>query len=164
VPAMGFFFKKTKPDVDLTRDGVRCRATVEHADMSRQGTAQMNLSSAKAESILSGELSPLRMKVRLRVEPVAGEPYPVKIKVSVPMMKAGWLRAGSTVEVLVDPDDPDRLAIDWDGAHEEGTIGALLADNPLARAALEGAGLDPDRVAREADDRTKFQGPEADSR
>jgi hypothetical protein len=161
---MGFFFKKTKLAVDLTRDGVRCRATVEHADMSHQGTAQMNLSSAKAESILSGELSPLRMKVRLRVEPVAGEPYPVEIKISVPVMKAGWLRAGSTVEVLVDPDDPDRLAIDWDGAHEEGTISALLADNPLARAALEGAGLDPDRVAREADDRTKFQGPEADSR
>jgi len=161
---MGFFFKETKPAVDLTRDGVRCRATVEHADMSRQGTAQMNLSSAKAESILSGELSPLRMNVRLRVEPVAGEPYPVKTKISVPMMKAGWLRAGSTVEVLVDPDDPDRLAIDWHGAHEEGTISALLADNPLARAALEGAGLDPDRVAREADDRTKFQGPEADSR
>jgi hypothetical protein len=148
---MGFFFKKTKPDVDLTRDGVRCRATVEHADMTRQGTAQMNLSGAKAESILSGEISPLRMKVRLRVEPVAGEPYVVKAKMAVPMMKAGWVRAGSTVDVLVDPNDPDHLAIDWSGAHEEGSIGDLFADNPLARAALEGAGLDPDRVAREAD-------------
>jgi hypothetical protein len=148
---MGFFFKRTKPDVDLSREGIRCRATVEHADMTRRGSAQMGLSSAKAESILSGELSPLRMKVRLRVEPLAGEPYTVKTKVSVPMMKAGWLRAGSTVEVLVDPNDPDHLAIDWDGGHEEGTISDLLADNPLARAALEGAGLDPDRVAREAD-------------
>jgi hypothetical protein len=149
---MGFFYKKTKPDVDLSRDGIRCRATVEHADMTRQGSAQMNLSGAKAESILSGEISPLRMKVRLRVEPLPGEPYTVKTKVSVPMMKAGWLRAGSTVEVLVDPDDPDNLAIDWGGGHEEGSISDLLADNPLARAALEGAGLDPDRVAREADD------------
>jgi hypothetical protein len=148
---MGFFFKRTKPDVDLSREGVRCRATVEHADMTRRGSAQMGLSSAKAESILSGEVSPLRMKVRLRVEPLAGEPYTVKTKVSVPMMKAGWLRAGGTVEVLVDPNDPDHLAIDWDGGHEEGTISDLLADNPLARAALEGAGLDPDRVAREAD-------------
>jgi hypothetical protein len=148
---MGFFFKKTKPDVDLSRDGVRCRATVEHADMTRQGSAQMNLSGAKAESILSGEISPLRMKVRLRVEPLAGEPYTVKTKVAVPMMKAGWLRAGSTVEVLVDPNDPDHLAIDWGGGHEEGSISELLADNPLARAALEGAGLDPDQVAREAD-------------
>ena len=66
-------------------------------------------------------------------------------------MKAGWLRAGSTVEVLVDPDDPERLAIDWDGKHEEGSIGDLLADNPLARAALEGAGLDPDKIAGEVD-------------
>jgi hypothetical protein len=148
---MGFFFKRTKPSVDLSRDGIRCRATVEHADMTRQGSAQMNLSGAKAESILSGEVSPLRMKVRLRVEPLTGEPYLVKTKVSVPVMKMGWVRAGSTIEVLVDPDDPERLAIDWDGAHEEGTISAMFADNPLARAALEGAGLDPDRVAREAD-------------
>jgi hypothetical protein len=157
---MGFFFKKTKPDVDLSRVGVRCRATVEHADMTRQGTAQMNLSGAKAESILSGEISPLRMKVRLRIEPLAGEPYTVKTKVSVPMMKAGWLRAGSTVEVLVDPDDPDHLAIDWGGGHEEGSISDLLADNPLARAALEGAGLDADRVAREAD-AARRSGPDA---
>ena len=148
---MGFFFKKTEPSVDLSRDGIRCRATVEHADMMRQGSARMNLSGAKAESILSGEVSPLRMKVRLRVEPVAGEPYVVKTKLTVPMLKAGWVRAGSTVEVLVDPDHPDRLAIDWEGTHEEGTIGDLLADNPLARAALEGFGLDADRVAREAD-------------
>lgn len=148
---MGFFFKRTKPSADLARDGIRCRATVEHADMTRQGSAQINLSGAKAEALLSGEVSPLRMKVRLRVEPLVGEPYAVKTKVSVPMMKAGWLRAGSTVEVLVDPNDPEKLAIDWDGAHEEGTISDLLADNPLARAALEGAGLDPDRVAREAD-------------
>jgi hypothetical protein len=157
---MGFFFKKTKPDVDLRRDGVRCRATVEHADMLRQGSARMNLSGAKAESILSGELSPLRMKVRLRVEPEAGEPYEVKTKVSVPMMKAGWLRAGGTVGVLVDPNDRERLAIDWDGAHEEGSISELLADNPLARAALQGAGLDPDQVARQVDD-ARRSGPTA---
>jgi hypothetical protein len=148
---MGFFFKKTKPSADLSQVGVRCRATVEHSDMLRQGTAQMNLSSAKAESILSGELSPLRMKVRLRVEPLTGEPYVVKTKMAVPVMKAGWVRAGGAVEVLVDPDDRDRLAIDWDGTHEEGSISAMFADNPLARAALEGTGLDPDRIAREVD-------------
>jgi hypothetical protein len=148
---MGLFFKRTKPDADLGRDGIRCRATVEHADILGRGSSHFNLSSGKAESILRGEESPLRFKVRLRVEPVAGEPYEVKTKVSAPVMKAGWLRAGSTVEVLVDPGDPERLAIDWDGAHEEGSISALFADNPLARAALEGAGLDPDKIAREAD-------------
>jgi hypothetical protein len=148
---MGFFFRKTKPDADLGRDGVRCRATVEHSDMLGQGESHFNLSNAKAESILSGEETPLRFKVRLRVEPEAGEPYVVKTKVAAPVMKAGWLRAGSTVEVLVDPDDKDHLAVDWHGAHEEGTIADLFADNPLAKAALEGAGLDPDKIAREAD-------------
>jgi hypothetical protein len=148
---MGFFFRRTKPTADLATAGVRCRATVEHVDMLGQGSSHFNLSEGKAESILRGEETPLRFKVRLRVEPQAGEPYVVKTKVAVPVMKAGWLRAGSTVEVLVDPGDEERLAIDWDGSHEEGSIGDLFADNPLARAALEGAGLDPDRIAREAD-------------
>jgi hypothetical protein len=148
---MGFFFKRTKPDADLEREGIRCRATVEHADMLGSGSSSLNVSGEKAESILSGEVTPLRFKVRLRVEPLTGEPYEVKTKISAPVMKAGWLRAGSTVEVLVDPGDPDRLAIDWQGAHEEGSISDLFADNPLARAALEGAGLDPDQIARQAD-------------
>ena len=148
---MGLFFKRTKPTDDLAADGVRCRATVEHADMLGRGSSQFNLSNAKAESILSGEVSPLRFKVRLRVEPEVGEPYVVKTKVAAPVMKAGWLRAGSVVEVLVDPGDKERLAIDWSGSHEEGSIADMLADNPLAKAALEGAGLDPDRIAREAD-------------
>jgi hypothetical protein len=89
--------------------------------------------------------------VRLRVEPETGEPYVVKTKVAAPVTKPGWLRAGTVVEVLVDPKDKESLAIDWDGAHQEGSIGDLFADNPLAKAALEGAGLDPDRIAREAD-------------
>jgi hypothetical protein len=95
-----------------------------------RGSSSFNLSSDKAESILRGEETPLRYKVRLRVEPEAGEPYEVKAKLPVPVMKAGRLRAGS---------------------HEEGSIGELFADNPLARAALERAGLDPDKIAREAD-------------
>jgi hypothetical protein len=150
---MGFFLKRTQPAVDLDRDGLRCRATVEHADMLHRGEARLSLSDGQAESILSGEQSPLRYKVRLRVEPEVGDPYIVKTKVSVPVMKAGWVRAGTVVDVLVDRDDKERLAIDWDGSHEEGTIADLFADNPLARSALEGAGLDPERIAREVDGR-----------
>jgi hypothetical protein len=148
---MGFFFRKTKPTADLATAGVRCRATVEHSDILGRGTSHFNLSDSKAESILRGEQTPLRFKVRLRVEPEAGEPYVVKTKIAAPVMKAGWLRAGTVVQVLVDPGDKERLAIDWEGSHEEGSISDLFADNPLARAALEGAGLDPDRIAREAD-------------
>jgi hypothetical protein len=147
---MGIFFKRTKPAADLA-GGERCRATVEHADMLGRGSSHFNLSEGKAESILRGDETPLRFKVRLRVEPEDGEPYVVRAKVAAPVMKAGWLRAGSVVEVLVDPGDRERLAIDWDGAHREGSIGDLFADNPLAKAALEGAGLDPGRIAREAD-------------
>lgn len=148
---MGLFFKKTKPSSDLSRDGIRCRASVEHSEMLSQGSQSGAFSKGTIESVLSGEQSPLRYKVRLRVEPEVGEPYEVTTKLAVPMMKAGWLRAGGTVEVLVDPDDAKHLAIDWNGAHEEGTLSAMFADNPLARTALEGAGLDPDRISREAE-------------
>ena len=68
-PLMGLFFKRTKPTADLASDGIRCRATVEHADMLGRGSSHFNLSSDKAESIVRGDETPLRFKVRLRVEP-----------------------------------------------------------------------------------------------
>jgi hypothetical protein len=110
---MGFFLRRTKPTADLAAVGIRCRATVEHADMLGRGSSHLSLSEGKAESILRGDETPLRFKVRLRVEPEAGEPYVVKAKVAVPVMKAGRLRAGTVVEALVDAKDKESLAIDW---------------------------------------------------
>ena len=80
------------------------------------------------------------------------EPYTVETKLAVPVMKSSWVFAGSTVEVLVDPDDPERVAIDWEGEHTPGTAAETIMDSPHALEAIRGMGLDPQQVAREADD------------
>jgi len=79
-------------------------------------------------------------------------PYTVVTKVSVPVTKASWVFAGSTVEVLVDPKDPERIAIDWNGEHERGSAVETIMDSPAAVEALKGMGLDPEQVARQADE------------
>ena len=142
------FFKKTKPSDELVRSGIRGRATVEHVEM-LHGGMEVNLSRRKTEAVLKGEVSPLRERARLRVELPGREAYVVTTVVTVPIMKASWK---SVLEVLVDPDDRDRVGIDWDGAHRRGTAEQVIGDSPAALAALEGLGLDPARVAREADE------------
>jgi hypothetical protein len=54
--------------------------------------------------------------------------------------------------VLVDPKDPERVAIDWDGAHERGSAAAAIMDSPYAVEAIKGMGLDPEQIARQADE------------
>jgi hypothetical protein len=76
----------------------------------------------------------------------------VTTTVTAPIAKSSTLAAGSVLEVLVDPKDRERLSIDWDGAHQRGTAEQVIMGSPAARAALEGLGLDPARVAREADE------------
>jgi hypothetical protein len=148
---MGLFFRKTAPSADLVEDGVRGKATVTHVEENRFGM-EVNVRRGKVDDILSGESSPIRKKLTLRVELPGREPYTVETKVSVPVMKANWVFAGSIVEVLVDPKDPESLAIDWNGAHEQGSAAAAIMDSPYAVEALKGMGLDPEQIARQADD------------
>src|SRR5262245_5045308 len=148
---MGLFFRKTAPSAELLQDGIRGKATVEHVEESRW-SMELNVRRGKADDVLSGEESPIRKKLTLRIEVAGSNPYTVKTKVAVPVMKLGWVLAGSTVEVLVDPKDPERVAIDWDGEHEAGSAQDVIMDSPYAAEALRGMGLDPEQVAREADE------------
>jgi hypothetical protein len=148
---MGLFFRKTAPSADLLRDGIRGKATVTHVDENRF-SMELNVRRGKVDDVLSGESSPIRKRLTLQIEVPGRNPYALKVKVAVPVMKASWVFAGSTVEVLVDPKDPEHLAIDWEGAHERGTAAAAIMDSPYAVEALKGMGLDPERVARDADE------------
>jgi hypothetical protein len=148
---MGLFFRKTAPSADLLRDGIRGKATVEHVEESRW-SMELNVRRGKVDDVLSGKETPIRKKLTLLVEVPGRNPYSVKTKVAVPVMKSSWILAGSTVEVLVDPKDPERVAIDWEGAHERGSARDAIMDSPYAAEALRGMGLDPEQVAREADE------------
>jgi len=148
---MGLFFRKTAPAADLLRDGVRGKAKVEHVEESRW-SMELNVRRGKVDDLLTGESSPIRKQLTLLVEVPGREPYTVVTKVQVPLLKANWVFAGSTVEVLVDPKDPQHVAINWDGEHERGTAAEAIMDNPHTVEALRGMGLDPEQVARQADD------------
>jgi len=148
---MGLFFRKTAPSADLLRDGIRGRATVTHVDENRF-SMELNVRRGKVDGILSGRSSPIRKRLTLQIEVPGREAYSLKAKVAVPLMKASWVFPGSTVEVLVDPQDAEHVAIDWEGEHERGTAAAAIMDSPYAVEALQGMGLDPEQVARQADE------------
>ena len=145
------FFNKTKPPDELAGHGIRGRATVEHVEM-LHGGMDVNVSRRKVDPVLKGGVSPLRERARLRIELPGREAYSVTTTVTVPIAKSSRLAAGTVLEVLVDPKDRERLSIDWDRAHQRGTAEHVIMGSPAARAALEGLGLDPARVAREADE------------
>jgi hypothetical protein len=54
--------------------------------------------------------------------------------------------------VAVDPNHHDRIAIDWGGQVQRGTAEQAIMDSPYAVKAIEGLGLDPHQVARDADE------------
>lgn len=147
---MGLFLKKTKPDEELLQSGTRGHANVLHVQMPRTGT-EMSMSSSKMQKVLEGELTPIRRKVRLRVEVPGREAYEVETKLNIPMMMSGKVTAGAGLTVLVDPADPKHLAVDWSAGVEQGSTTEMLADNPMAQAALRGAGYDPAQLAQQID-------------
>ncbi|HEX9375851.1 MAG TPA: hypothetical protein VGB19_06405 [Actinomycetota bacterium] len=140
---MGLFFKKTRPDDDLLTRGIRGKGTVQHVHHSLVGMEMSGISGRKAQEMLEGDTTPVRKKVTFLVELPGKAPYTVTTKIPVPVMQSGWLMSGTVFEVIVDPDKPDRLAVDWNAPRQRGTLSQMMADNPMAAAAMRGAGVDP---------------------
>jgi hypothetical protein len=145
---MGLFFKKTKPDEELVEKGLRGTATVLHVEMAGM-VESISMSNDKAEEMIRGDVTPIRRKVRMRVEVPGREAYEVETKLNVPVLVSGKLVAGSGVSVLVDPDDPKHVAVDWSAGVQTGSPGAMLQDNPWSSAVLQGMGLDPQQLAQQ---------------
>jgi hypothetical protein len=142
--------KKTKPDEELLQQGIRGHATVLHVKAPMMDT-EMSVSKKKFEEMLRGDVTPVRRKVQLKVEVPGREAYEVETKLNIPMMRSGKLAAGAGLTVLVDPDDPKHLAVDWSAGVEPGSTAAMFADSPMTAAALQGAGYDPQLLAQQID-------------
>ncbi len=56
-----------------------------------------------------------QVRLRLRVEAPGIAPYEVDKRVTVPLIAVGTLTSGRPLSVSVDPEDRDRIAIDWGG-------------------------------------------------
>lgn len=148
---MGLFSKKTAPDKNLQEHGVRGTGYIEHVEQPRFGM-EMTAGRGSAETMLSGEETPFKKKMRMRIEVPGREPYVLTETFPVPMMKSGMVAAGSTVGMLVDPDNPKRVAIDWSAPIERGSASEALHDSPLAMKALESLGIDVDSMMRQAEE------------
>jgi hypothetical protein len=53
------------------------------------------------------------VEVQLAVEVAGGEPYEVRQRTAVPRARLERLHAGRSLPVLVDPQDPQRLVVEW---------------------------------------------------
>jgi len=139
---MGFLTHKTDVSDDLLEHGIRGKATVEQAQMAMGMEYSGPMRQKKVEGLLTGELSFTKYKVELRVELPDREPCLAKVTLPVPGPKIRYMTGGSVCEVLVDPKKADRVAIDWNGAFQQGTLDQMAAANPMIAAAMKGAGVD----------------------
>ena len=146
---MGFFTHSTKPPDDLLQTGLRGTATVVKASMAGMMTESSGyMSQRKEEALLSGETSMTKYKLELQVELPGQAIYSAHVKLPVPMGKVRFMSGGSILPVLVDPHKQDRLAIDWSGDFQQGTLAQNAASNPLVAAAMRGAGVDIEKVSQ----------------
>lgn len=145
---MGFLTHKTDVSGDLLQNGIRGKATIEHADMHTGMSYSGYMSEKKEEGLLTGELSMTKYKIQLRVELPDREPYEAQVTLAVPGSKIRYMTGGSVCEVLVDPKKSDHIAIDWNGTFQQGTVEQMAAADPMMAAALKGAGVDIAAITR----------------
>jgi hypothetical protein len=95
------------------------------------------------------------MQVPLEIYPPSGEPYEVIYVFPAPRMQAP-LSAGMEVPVKISPDDPQRVAVQWDAlkaavAAAGGTMAAVQAGLSEASGGRIGAAIPADGVMRMPD-------------
>ena len=145
---MGFITHKTAVPDDLLEHGIRGKATVEKAQMAMRMEYSGTMRQKKVEALFTGELTMNKYKLELRVELPGRDPYLAKVTLPVPDPKIRYMTGGSVCEVLVDPKKADRVAIDWNGVFQQGTIDEMAAANPMIAAAMKGAGVDIEAISQ----------------
>jgi hypothetical protein len=104
-----------------------------------QGSARCSGGEVVLEEQAGAEVAVGKYHVWLQVEVPGREPYRVGITVPVPQPKARYLLAGAGCEVLVDPNNPERVMIDWDGSVPGAHGRAVRATEPCDRRNVHGA-------------------------
>lgn len=128
-------FRKLQKADDLVADGIRRRATVTKAELLNRGEFQV--SGKRAEAMLAGEATMITMRLELDVASDQGEPTRVKLKSPVPMMLSTRVAIGTELEVLVDPSDARKVAIDWDAPIAEPSLEERAEHDPMLKELLD---------------------------
>jgi hypothetical protein len=106
-----------------------------------RGEREILKNGTPAKAICKGFTQPVQgdrfaMQVPLEVHPPGGEPYEVNYVFTAARMKAP-LTAGMEVPVKVDPQDPQRIAVQWDA--QQAGIAAAGGDMAAVTAGMQAA-------------------------
>lgn len=99
IALFAFLGRRSQKNQQLMRDGIH-------------GTAQV----LEAEQTGTYVNHQPQVRLRLRIQAPGLEPYELTKRVTVPMIAVGTLGSGRPLSVAVDPNDRDRIAIDWGGS------------------------------------------------
>lgn len=131
-------FKRVKQSPDLRAHGRAARARIAEVEMLNRGEFQV--SGSRADELLTGEATMTTMRFELDVLASSGGGGPaahVKVKQPVPMMLVARMVVGTEVGVLVDPDDAERVEIDWDADVVEESLEDRAKHDPTLKALLD---------------------------
>ena len=95
-----------------------------------RGEREILKNGTAAKAVAKGFTEPVpgdrfAMQIPLEVHPPSGEPYMVNYVFTAARMKAG-VTAGMEVPVKIDPNDPQRIAVQWDA--QQANIAAAGGD------------------------------------
>lgn len=104
---VGFLMARHASKVNrLVRSGITARATVTSID--------------STGSVINGR-PVLRLGISVNVDDMPA--FPAKVRNAPPSHLVGMLRPGASIPVVVDPDTPERVLIDWKRAERETSPG-----------------------------------------
>src|SRR2546423_5936623 len=104
-----------------------------------RGEAEVRKDGTPAKAVIKGFATPVpddrfAMQIPLEVHPAEGSPYPVDYVFPSARMKAA-LSVGMEVPVKVHPEDPQRIAVQWDA--QQAAIAAAGGDMAAVQAGLQ---------------------------
>jgi hypothetical protein len=85
------------------------------------------------------------VRFQLRVAALGRPPYDVDHRQIVPRLSVGMVMPGSTLPVRIDPTDPEKLTLDWNGSGVAAMFGARAA--PWATAAPNATSVRPNTLS-----------------
>ena len=104
-----------------------------------RGEREILKTGTPAKAVAKGFTEPVpgdrfAMQIPLEVHPPSGEPYQINYVFTAARMKAG-ITAGMEIPIKIDPEDPQRIAVQWDA--QQASIAAAGGDMAAVTAGLQ---------------------------
>jgi hypothetical protein len=125
-------------------------------EVMKKGTPAKAVAKGFAEPVPGDRFA---MQILLEVHPPSGAPYEVKYVFPTTRMKAA-ITVGMEIPVKVDPEDPQRIAVQWDA--QQASIAAAGGDVAAVMGGMQSTyGNVADQAMRDAQAKTQAEDPAA---